>query len=366
MPKFKRQERLHVLVRLAAADVRDARRAQRGQAWRVARGVELARRVRQQVARRDRRVAGRARRLREVGVLRVAQRVETCEPARRRSRRACARSPRGSARAREGRAGRSSRARRRRTSCRAAQNSAWFWLIGRSWPLHSAQPRRSARGCSGKIRISARKGSAIVSSWGRGGRRHGAFGQSVIEVKPGATMVGARRGAVVGGRQERLHSGVVGRRSGVVLQDVGRAGEPLPNPDPEQPDRGRRRGVAPDVGADGRRVGGYRACVDADRVGRQGVVQRDGVVADRRVDPVAAIARDHLDAAVGDLADGVGVDQRRSSWRLPLPVNRRPGPVVELLLVTVLPVTLPTIGVVAALARLTLIGDALPPVPARR
>ena len=47
----------------------------------------------------------------------------------------------------------------------------------------------------------------------------------------------------------------------------------------------------------------------------------------------------------------------------PLPVNRRPGPVVELRFVTVLPVTRPTIGVVAALARLMLIGDALPPVP---
>ena len=47
----------------------------------------------------------------------------------------------------------------------------------------------------------------------------------------------------------------------------------------------------------------------------------------------------------------------------PLPVKRRPGPVVEFEFVTVLPVTRPTIGVVAALARLMLIGDALPPVP---
>ena len=85
-----------------------------------------------------------------------------CAPARRPARRACGRSRRGSARAPR----RSGSAKLTRPSppnvVPSSENSAWFWLIGRSWPLHSAQPLGAKTKLM--IRISDRNGSAISSS----------------------------------------------------------------------------------------------------------------------------------------------------------------------------------------------------------
>src|SRR5262245_7403289 len=44
----------------------------------------------------------------------------------------------------------------------SSANSAWFWLIGRSWPLQKAQPLGGK--LNENMRISARNGSATIVS----------------------------------------------------------------------------------------------------------------------------------------------------------------------------------------------------------
>ncbi len=181
--EVQRQERLHVQVRLAAADVRD-RLVGVSDVEVARRGVELAGRVGQQVARRDRGVAGRRRRLQRRGCAAGSSAIESvcaCSPPR---------SPSvwpeptwiGT------RPRRSGSAKFTRPSppnvVPSSENSAWFWLIGSSWPLHCAQPSPV-----GTWRVG--EDPDLGEEW-FGHRRapcrrpsgHGAFGQSAMDVNP--------------------------------------------------------------------------------------------------------------------------------------------------------------------------------------
>src|SRR4051794_39459769 len=94
----------------------------------------------------------------------------------------------------------------------SSENSAWFWLIARSWPLHNAQPLGGK--LNETILISPMNGSAISVSLVRRSRLRGGACGTADESTTG-NLDGRRPGR--GGSVEALHEvhggGCVGRRA---------------------------------------------------------------------------------------------------------------------------------------------------------
>src|SRR3954469_11550038 len=168
----------------------------------------------------------------------------------------------------------------------SSENSAWFWLIGRSWPLHIAQPFGAK--LNDMILSSDRNGSATLFSLGSGARHGDTNRNERLALGARTACAGesaaARCDRVLGehGRHpadavvasnEVLNGGVVVVRAAVAGQANGGVGA-LAKPGVDGAHAAERIRVEPagedvvglDVGADVPRVADTDADVVVDRV----------------------------------------------------------------------------------------------------